>query len=55
VLAAVGRGAVGGWRESDEIPAASRRIRTAWELVSRTLWLIWCPVFAILTLYNWMV
>lgn len=31
------------------------RIRGARSLVMRTLWMIWCPVIAVLTLYNWLV
>ena len=30
------------------------RIRGARSLVMRTLWIIWCPVIAILTLYDWL-
>lgn len=35
-------------------PAALERIRGARALVIRTLWMIWCPVIAVLTLYNWL-
>lgn len=31
------------------------RIRAARSLVMRTLWMIWCPVIAVLTLYDWLV
>jgi len=55
VLSCAGCGALGSGREADEDAPASARIRAAWNLVFRTLWLIWCPVFAILTLYNWLV
>ena len=30
------------------------RIRGARSLVMRTLWMIWCPVIAVLTLYDWL-
>lgn len=31
------------------------RIRAARSLVMRTLWMIWCPVIAVLTLYDWII
>ena len=31
------------------------RIRAARSLVMRTLWMIWCPVIAVLTLYDWLI
>ena len=31
------------------------RIRGARSLVMRTLWMIWCPVIAVLTLYDWLI
>ena len=30
------------------------RIKAARSLVMRTLWIIWCPVIAVLTLYDWL-
>jgi membrane protein required for beta-lactamase induction len=32
---------------------ASQRISAARALVIRTLWMIWCPIIAVMTLYNW--
>jgi len=37
---------------SDDVEALDR-IRGARALVMRTLWMIWCPVIAVLTLYDW--
>jgi len=34
--------------------SAIARIRAAHDLVSRTLWMIWCPVLALMTLYDLM-
>lgn len=34
---------------------ALERIRGARSLVMRTLWMIWCPVIAVLTLYDWLI
>jgi membrane protein required for beta-lactamase induction len=67
VLSCVGSGAVGeislvspvnaDTNESDNDPlflsAASERAAAAVNLVRRTLWLIWCPVLAVLTLTDW--
>jgi len=33
---------------------ALRRIRPARALIMRTLWMIWCPIIAVLTLYDWL-
>jgi AmpE protein len=37
------------------VAEALDRIRGARSLVMRTLWMIWCPVIAVLTLYEWLV
>lgn len=54
ILARVG-GSAAGRSELDPggSSGAGERIRAARALVIRTLWLIWCPVIAVLTLYNW--
>ena len=49
LLAAVGRGAASK-REAGNV---SERARIALDLVTRTLWMIWCPALALLTLYDW--
>lgn len=49
-VAASGRGALD---VADSIEARDR-IRGARALVIRTLWMIWCPVIALLTLYDWL-
>ncbi len=49
LLGAVGQGAAS-QREQGNI---SGRARIALELVTRTLWMIWCPALALLTLYDW--
>ncbi len=49
LLGAVGHGAAAS-RDEDDI---SERARVAIELVSRTLWMIWLPALALLTLYDW--
>jgi AmpE protein len=51
LLACVGRGAVGPHVVSDN---GDQRVAAAMALVGRTLWFIWCPVLAILTLYNFL-
>jgi membrane protein required for beta-lactamase induction len=55
VLCRVGGSAAG---RSDLDPAltdsAVERVNAARNLVIRTLWIIWCPVIAVLTLYNWL-
>jgi len=48
-IAASGRG---GLDVADAVEALDR-IRGARALVMRTLWMIWCPVIAVLTLYDW--
>jgi membrane protein required for beta-lactamase induction len=37
------------------VAEALDRIRGARSLVMRTLWMIWCPVIAVLTLYDWLI
>lgn len=54
VLACAGGGAMGAVDTGGGQAAIADHVRSAWALVFRTLWLIWCPVFAVLTLYNWM-
>lgn len=49
LLGAVGRGAAPLRDEGD----VSARARIAVDLVTRTLWMIWCPALALLTLYDW--
>jgi membrane protein required for beta-lactamase induction len=49
-VAASGRGALD---VADAVEALDR-IRGARSLVMRTLWTIWCPVIAVLTLYDWL-
>jgi len=56
LLAQVGIGAAG--REpgpTGDSAEAYERLRGAMALVMRTLWLIWCPIIALLTLYDWLV
>ena len=48
--AASGRGAL----DVADATEALDRIRGARSLVIRTLWMIWCPVIAVLTLYDWL-
>jgi len=55
VVGHVGRGAVGASAAGEPPPAdAVQCARLAIGLVSRTLLLIWCPVLALLTLYDWL-
>ncbi len=54
LMAAVGQGALGAARKTGENSDAAHRVRDAMDLVFRTLWLIWCPVIAILTLSDWL-
>ena len=49
-IAAAGRGAL----DVADAAEALDRIRGARSLVMRTLWMIWCPVIAVLTLYDWL-
>jgi len=49
-VAASGRGAL----DVADAVEARDRIRGARSLVMRTLWMIWCPVIAVLTLYDWL-
>lgn len=56
LMARVGSAASGRAPDTTEDPAeAYERLRGAMALVMRTLWLIWCPVIALLTLYDWLV
>lgn len=54
LMACIGHGAVGAAREVDDESGASTPVRQAMDLVNRTLWLIWCPIIAILTLSDWL-
>jgi hypothetical protein len=38
----------------DEEAPITHEVRDAMNLVNRTLWLIWCPVIAVLTLSDWL-
>jgi len=38
----------------EDTPAAVVRVREAMDLVQRTLWLIWAPIIALLTLSDWL-
>jgi len=49
LLGAVGRGAAPSHGQGD----INTRARIAVDLVKRTLWMIWCPALALLTLYDW--
>jgi membrane protein required for beta-lactamase induction len=49
LLGAIGRGAAPE-RDADDVSA---RAQVAIELVTRTLWMIWCPALALMTLYDW--
>lgn len=51
VLACAGSGATGRAGDQCEISPGAR-VRAAMDLIIRTLWLIWCPVIAVLTLYD---
>ncbi|MGI9291502.1 MAG: regulatory signaling modulator protein AmpE [Gammaproteobacteria bacterium] len=51
LLASVGSGAADQSEESD----VAARAQVAIDLVVRTLWFIWCPVLALLTLYGWLI
>jgi membrane protein required for beta-lactamase induction len=56
LLARVGIAAAGRSGLSVEEPTTARaRIGAARALVIRSLWMIWCPVIAVLTLYGWLV
>lgn len=50
VLDHVGNGASGESLPADDVPPAVTRVRDAMSLAHRTLWLIWCPAIAVLTL-----
>ena len=49
LLDAVGRAAAAEREKGN----TSARARVAVSLVARTLWMIWCPALAVLTLYDW--
>jgi len=51
LLGAVGHGAAP-QRGADD---PDTRARVAADLVKRTLWMIWCPALALMTLYDWIV
>jgi membrane protein required for beta-lactamase induction len=56
VLDAVGDGASGGSAEvaPDDREAVAVRVGVAMDMVGRTLWLIWCPAIALMTLTDWL-
>ena len=54
MMACIGRGALGNSQEMGEEVPIIHLVSDAMKLVSRTLWLIWCPVIAILTLSDWL-
>ena len=54
IMACIGHGAVVSSRETDIDADAAMPVRQAMNLVSRTLWWIWCPIIAILTLSDWL-
>lgn len=55
ILARVGIAASGrAILDVGNVAEALDRIRGARSLVMRTLWMIWCPVIAVLTLYEWL-
>lgn len=49
-IAASGRAAL----DVADSTEALARIRAARALILRTLWMIWCPIIAVLTLYDWL-
>ncbi|MEZ5564818.1 MAG: regulatory signaling modulator protein AmpE [Gammaproteobacteria bacterium] len=54
-MARVGTAASGrGMPDASDPLEAMDRVRGARALVLRTLWMIWCPVIAVLTLYDWL-
>ena len=57
LLDCVGNGAAGGSPESDlaiDGLISATQVGAAMDLVSRTLWLIWCPAIALMTLTDWL-
>ena len=54
LLGSVGHGALGGTGSTDVHKGTAAQARAAMGLVWRTLWLIWCPILALLTLYDWL-
>lgn len=54
VLDHIGNGASGDSMPTDDVPPAAIGVRDAMSLVHRTLWLIWCPAIAVLTLTDWL-
>jgi AmpE protein len=53
ILSRVGGGALG-MQDEDKVPAPGERARAAMDLIVRTLWLIWCPIIAVMTLADWL-
>ncbi len=54
LLASVGVAASGLDESPERDPDTVATVRAAMGLVTRTLWLIWCPVIAIMTLADWL-
>ena len=54
LLGYVGHGALGDTGSTDTDKGTAERTKAAMGLVWRTLWLIWCPILAVLTLYDWL-
>lgn len=54
LLGYVGHGALGDTGSTDADKGSAERTKAAMGLVWRTLWLIWCPILAVLTLYDWL-
>lgn len=54
LLDVVGNGASAPQPIPDGTPPAAARVHEAMQLVIRTLWLIWAPVIALLTLSDWL-
>lgn len=54
LLGSVGHGALGDTGSIDVDKGTAEGARAAMDLVWRTLWLIWCPILALLTLYDWL-
>ena len=52
ILHRVGGGALS--MPADDVPAPGERARAAMNLIMRTLWLIWCPIIAVMTLADWL-
>ncbi len=54
LLGSIGQGALRGAGSIDVHKDTAVQARAAMRLVWRTLWLIWCPILALLTLYDWL-